>query len=404
MTGSAAARQHHIDNLRNLAVLALILFHTARLFDSEAWQIKDAASYPWADLVVRFFNPWQMPLLFLLAGASATYSLRKREVGVFIGERANRLMVTLAAGIFLTVLPQVYIERISPYVLNRSSPIDLHNVSLLEFIPRFFGMKPYPAGDFSWHHLWFLLYLFIYSVLLAPLLSGMARSDRAEHVGAWLAKGWRPLLPVVPIAIFEVLLRPHFPITNNLVRDWANHANYVTVLLVGGLFAASPSFAEGIRRMRRVALLVALPLTLVWLGGSLMMHGAPDPAMRLAIPLLRAILEWSWIVALTGYARVLLDRQVPLLTGFTPYALPFYVFHQLIIVWLGWLSFGWSDMPLVKYAAIAVAALVISYALARLCALTAVTRFLLGMKMPRPPGAPPAPAGSAGVKPAGSLA
>jgi len=97
-------------------------------------------------------------------------------------------------------------------------------------------------------------------------------------------------------------------------------------------------------------------------------------------------LEWAWIIALIGYSRVLLDRTVPLLTGFTRYALPFYIFHQAVIVWLGWTTFGWSDMPLLKYPAIAGAALLISYCLARLFDLSAVTRFLVGLKAPKPRG------------------
>src|SRR5579864_7854592 len=101
------SRQYYIDNLRNLAVLALILFHMARLFDSESWHMKNATIYLAADLVVASFYVFGMPLLFFLAGVSATYSLRKRRVRDFIGERASCLLVPLAAGSVLTVQPQV---------------------------------------------------------------------------------------------------------------------------------------------------------------------------------------------------------------------------------------------------------------------------------------------------------
>ena len=49
----SAARRLDLDNLRNAAVLLLIVFHTARLFDGEAWHIKDAGHYWPADTVVR---------------------------------------------------------------------------------------------------------------------------------------------------------------------------------------------------------------------------------------------------------------------------------------------------------------------------------------------------------------
>ena len=204
---SSAGRAYDIDNLRNLAVLALILFHTGRLFNDETWHIKDAATYPAADLLIGFFNPWHMPLLFLLAGMSAVFALRKRSASGFIGERFTRLLIPFVAGVVLTVLPQVYLERISPYVPGRQSPIDFDG-SLLEFVPRFFQMVPYPEGDFSWHHLWFIIYLFLYSIVLTPVLLWVARAPRAAKWAAWFADGSRPFLLVLPIAATELLLRP----------------------------------------------------------------------------------------------------------------------------------------------------------------------------------------------------
>ncbi|MFZ5973351.1 MAG: hypothetical protein ACOYXA_17335 [Bacteroidota bacterium] len=38
---------------------------------------------------------------------------------------------------------------------------------------------PYPKGSLSWHHLWFILYLFLYSLMAIPLL-GFVRSPRSH--------------------------------------------------------------------------------------------------------------------------------------------------------------------------------------------------------------------------------
>jgi surface polysaccharide O-acyltransferase-like enzyme len=105
--------------------------------------------------------------------------------------------------------------------------------------------------------------------------------------------------------------------------------------------------------------------------------------------------EWLWLIAFLGFASRLLDRIVPYLTGFTRYAFPFYIAHQAIIVWLGWLTFGWQSMPFAKYLTIAVLAAVISYAVVRLLDLIPPARFLIGLKTwptPRPmDGTPAAP-------------
>ena len=36
------------------------------------------------------------------------------------------------------------------------------------------SFEPYPAGDFSWHHLWFIIYLYVYVLLLMPLAAVVA--------------------------------------------------------------------------------------------------------------------------------------------------------------------------------------------------------------------------------------
>jgi surface polysaccharide O-acyltransferase-like enzyme len=377
------SREYYIDNLRNLAVLALILFHTARLFNNEPWHIKDVYTYRAADWLVDFFNPWHMPLLFLLAGMSAVFALRTRETGSFIRERLSRLLVPFLAGIVLTVLPQVYLERISPYVANRQSPIDFDG-SFLAFVPRFFRMVAYPAGDFSWHHLWFLIYLFLYSIALVPFLWWFARSPRAEEPGTSFAKGGRALLLFLPIAAAELMLRPSFPSTNALIDDWASHANYVSVLLLGALIAAAPGLAASCERIRWLAFLFGALLMLAWLARGTWAPSLLGNGFRLWLPGMRALVEWLSIVACLGFARRLLDRPIAYLTAFSRYALPFYIIHQLIIIWLGWLAFGWSSMPLAKYSTIAIAALTVSVGLARLLDLTPVTRFLVGLKAPAP--------------------
>jgi hypothetical protein len=94
----SAARRLDLDNLRNAAVLLLIVFHTARLFDGEAWHIKDAGHYWPADTVVRALNQWQMPVLFLLAGMAAWHALENRSVVAFLRERVLRLLVPLISG------------------------------------------------------------------------------------------------------------------------------------------------------------------------------------------------------------------------------------------------------------------------------------------------------------------
>ena len=60
--------------------------------------------------------------------------------------------------------------------------------------------------------------------------------------------------------------------------------------------------------------------------------------------------------------------------------MPFYIFHQTIIVILGFWTIGWVDMPLAKYALIAVLSLIISIVLSHVALRVSALRVMLGIK------------------------
>jgi peptidoglycan/LPS O-acetylase OafA/YrhL len=375
--GRPPGRLLHVDHLRNGVIIGLILFHTARLFDAEAWHIKDLERYRAADLLIAAFNVVQMPLLFFLAGMTAFHSLGSRSAGRFLRERLVRLLLPLVVGILLVVPPQVYVERLAAGLPGRMSPIDFSG-SFAAFYPSFFTCC-YPAASFSWHHLWFVIYLFVYSLLLLPLFLMLRRATVAAHVGAlgrWLAGGARLLLLALPIVAIELGLRRTFPSTHALIDDFANHAHFMLLILVGWLFAASPDLARAATRLWRPVLAMAASLIVLLL--TLRATGTVLPIE--ARQTLRALAEWCAIAGLLGWGADRLNRPIPLLTGFSALSFPFYVVHQTVIVLLGFWLLAWSDAPLVKYLAIAVLSLALSLALALAAGLSRPTRLMFGMR------------------------
>src|SRR5688572_16851021 len=90
-----------------------------------------------------------IPLLFFISGAGTYLALGKRTPRQFAGERFKRLFIPLVFGMLVIVPPQIYFER-----------INLFN-GYFDFYKTVFQFKPYPEGSLSWHHLWFILYLFL---------------------------------------------------------------------------------------------------------------------------------------------------------------------------------------------------------------------------------------------------
>ena len=86
-------RKPFIDNMRWIAVLFLFPYHAARIFDGiQPFYIKGPASELATDFVLSC-TPWFMPLLFVVAGVSTRYALRKRSRRAYIRERFAKLLV-----------------------------------------------------------------------------------------------------------------------------------------------------------------------------------------------------------------------------------------------------------------------------------------------------------------------
>ena len=102
---TTSTRLHYIDWLRVLAVLLLFPFHVSRVFNTEVFYVKAAQLSTVLDYVLGFISVWHMPLLFVLAGASTCFALRKRTSRQYIGERLTRLGVPFMMGVFLLLIP-----------------------------------------------------------------------------------------------------------------------------------------------------------------------------------------------------------------------------------------------------------------------------------------------------------
>ena len=175
-------RRYDVDWLRVLAVLLLFPFHTARIFDTfgnfyvKNDQLSQALTY-----FIAYVNPWHMPLLFLLAGAATYFALRFRSGGQYALERFKRLLVPFIFGLLVLVPPQSYLG-----LRNHSD----YSGSFLQWYPSFFqvnaaDMDAYFLGGFTFAHLWFIFYLFLFALVALPLFLFL-KSASGQKVVGWL--------------------------------------------------------------------------------------------------------------------------------------------------------------------------------------------------------------------------
>jgi len=340
---TTAERRHDIDWLRTLAVWLLVPFHTAVIYGGGHWYLFSEERSWMTDFILGFMNNWHMPLLFFLAGIGTYYALRKRDGRAFIKERFYRLFVPLLFGTFVVIPIQPYYQHLQDGSFEGS---------FLAFYPKFFeGI--YPTGNFSYSHLWFLLYLFIFALACLPLFTLVYRKH-GDAIGVRLTRlATRPgalLLLCLPFALIEMALRVPFPGLQTFITDWANVLRYSLLYTYGFYYVATPGLAEAVGGQRRIwisvagALTVILTILLLFLGLSPPFGYNPGFLLLLAVG---AFLMWAWLLTFLGYAQQYLNFDHAILRRFTPISLPFYILHQTVVIAIGYyvLQAGFTLYP-----------------------------------------------------------
>lgn len=328
-----STRLYFLDWLRIVAFFILILYHTGMYYVTWGWHVKSPNASAAIEPLMLLSSPWRMSLLFLISGVASGFLLAKLASGRFLRERSRRLLLPLLFGMLVIVPPQPFCEVIEK-LGYAGSYIDFMRLYVA-------GYHGFCRGDDclalpTWNHLWFVAYLWVYTVVLA-LLASLAGAQRMARAGAWLASlltGWRALLlPAAYLALARVLLKPYFEETHALVDDWYNHAVYLPLFLAGVLLAAQARFWAELERLRWPALGIALGgWALLICLYSLPDAGQPSLALRIVAAGVRSPFQWCAIVALCGFARRHFNADGRARRYLTVAVFPVYIVHQTLIV------------------------------------------------------------------------
>jgi hypothetical protein len=378
----ATHRQTYLDWLRILSILGVLFFHSAMPYVAEdGWHIKNQET---SHLLMEsnfFLHLFRMPLLFFISGTVSYYMMQRRSGLSFIGLRFRRLFIPLLAGMFIIVPPQIYMERLTQGF----------NGSFWQFYPSVFNFVPYPKGNFSWHHMWFIAYLFLYDLLFAPLFAWMA-SPKSIHFKtklAVLANGKWIYLLTLPGIVWYVLLAQKYPQTNDLVHDGCYFIYWLLFLLAGFICITQPKLMDSLERNRRFALTMGFLSLMLWecLRWNKIEPGEAkwpfqQSLFKYLFTALRPIIAWGWVLALVGYGKHYLNRTHKVLNYLNQAVYPFYILHQTVIVLIVYYIVQVpNESILSKYIYTVGITLFVSVLIYHLLIRPyALTRFLFGMK------------------------
>ncbi len=385
-------RRYDIDWVRVVATLAVFVFHSGRFFDTIDWHLKNTQQSDFLTMLVAWLDLWMMPLLFLLSGLGSWHSLKYRSSSQYLVERVKRILIPLyTVGAFILLPPQFYFELLTH---------GRYFSSIWKLIPPLYGGPlrfsfdaPYLINLWT-GHLWFLQFLFIVSLLILPLLLYL-KSEPGRHMisrlADWSDRRGGIFLFLIPLILVRICLRGFF----HGEHTWADLFYYAVFFLIGYVMAADRRFTESYKRHGWIFL--ALGIAAYAAEGALIigLH-YPYPGAEffswtyMFFNIVMSIGNFCWVMFILSLAAKYLNFNHKVLTYGNEAVLPFYIFHQTIILCVGWFVIRWNIGIGPKYLMIALVSFSLTIAMYDLLVRRFnVMRFFFGMRPKKKPSKTP---------------
>jgi peptidoglycan/LPS O-acetylase OafA/YrhL len=327
-------RHYGLDWLRIGAFMALMLYHAAMVFVTGDWLVK-LAQIEWLSFPMLFLSPWRLAILFIVAGFASRALLAKLDrPGAFAWERTKRLIVPLLFAMVLIIPPQSWVRLVVDHGYAHDYLYYLAHDAF-----RFGQLDGVTLP--GWEHLWFVAYLWGFTMALAIGLARLAPTAKVkaalwfEQFGKGVRLLWLPLVYLVPVraAVTFTLGESH-----GLFDDWLSDLIYLPCFLFGFGLAGSRTLWPAIARLWKPALALALAsyavLVAVEIGWPADAH-PPHLVMALDRAAMAGML-WSMALVMLRLADTLLNRDAPWRARLSEAIFPCYILHQSVIVVVAW--------------------------------------------------------------------
>lgn len=325
-------RRHDLDFVRVAAFMLLIIYHVSLIYNSRVFLLKAPDRSGIFDLIHLWTHPWRMSLLFLISGVVTGILLTRQPPGALRRIRTRQLVTPFLVGVLFLIPPQMYVW------LNGALDVD---ISLFDVFWHYVTLTPVrlPDGEQALlvgvQHLWYLAYLWFYTVILTFAMSAWPQflPSLGRWLGTWLAGKRILVAPAVLFVLMRLLLRPNFPPTLDILNDWYSHAVYLTSFLLGVLMATRDEYWDALVATRRPALILALTcatgLTLLFL---ILPADEPEKWRTLFGRVLGGTFQWSAVVAVLGHAKICWTSENAIIAYLNRAVLTYYVLHQTVML------------------------------------------------------------------------
>jgi surface polysaccharide O-acyltransferase-like enzyme len=353
-------RKHWIDNLRWVTVLLVLLYHVIYFYNNKGvfggvGGFGDGPQYQ--DVLMYVLYPWFMPLLFLIAGICARYSLTPSGgEAAWFKSRTRKLLVPATIGLLV-------FQWMTGYFNTLVAGTDV------------MATVPHPVKYFMWAFsgigpLWFIQDLWLFSLILLPLSRfHFSSSPKLGEVDAQRADGGVCQKPGIVISIL-ILLGVFFwlghqtlifnPRPESLDGLWNLYKPvfYFIIFLLGYYVFSHDKVQETLGKawipLMAAAVISGTILTITTFGQN---NSVPQ---YMSTPL-NCLYGWLMCLAMMGWFKAKFDKTNTFAGYMTRSSFGLYIVHYLVIASIGYMMYHYTQLPPVAmYAILTVAVFTLS--------------------------------------------
>lgn len=311
-------RLYFLDNLRWIVIFLLFPYHTLLIYNNMGIDyIIMVTGNSLASAFILTFSNWFMQLLFVIAGISTFFALKKRNKTEYLKERVSKLLIPTIAGIIFVLPVWVYFG----FLYNG------FNLSFLSFWwdflinwPRFV-VDPYGSGIGP---LWFLIYLFIISLVALPIILKYRGSSFRIPLEKISIR--HLLLFIIPLAIGSYFV--NIFVDKSLVQ-------FFLLFLLGYFLLSDEGIQKKLEKRRWPLFVSFIILNLILI--SLFLYTLTVPATQqssgsdvVTVFLVNTLIMLA-VLSIMGMGKHYLEFNTPTTQYLSTASFPIYIFH---IAWI----------------------------------------------------------------------
>ena len=325
-------RKHWIDNLRWTTVLLVLLYHVIYYYNNKGvfGGIGGFGEFPevqqYQDILMYIVYPWFMPLMFILAGISARYSLQNKTGKEWFRTRTRKLLVPGTIGLFVFHWMIGYFNAIPAGTVVGDLPMPVkYSIYAVS------GTGP----------LWFIQLLWLLSLVLLLI----RKADAKDKM--WNRCGNCNIIVILLLGILfwlgeQTLVKNPRPDSADGLLNLYKPVFYLISFLLGYFVFSHDEVQEKLRDKWIELMACALSWGVVLI---IMTWGENNTAPLYLMHWSTNLFAWLAILAMLACFKAWGDRTSPFATYMTRSSYGIYIVHYLIIAALGYMLKLYTGLP-----------------------------------------------------------